>query len=1292
MGGEGEQSGPLGGACWLTKQTVKPVGRVRSSGTNNAVPAGAGIDVCAAWPACDTCSRMYEGDCRHVYPSFVMVYSAHDDTKGAEQICACKVKSCYLPWDSTEWEKNCYQQLGCFDKAVATEAGPFCNVLPRHHRPTTVRFVPLEFSKQSYWIPGFVAIVESWEHKDGVMTKKVSKHVIHPGGKQPETTSGNASNGSQSVGTTTASSPGTQAAAIAMSDVSQESQPAATGSQPTTASASTEEEKQKHTWHTNGARIDEESRNYDFADHGSTYYLKARRVHDTVCIGYYGEDAERKSEISGGCVPIPAMEPPLVYQAFKVYDDKPYTGHYKIPNRSNLFAGELREWAYTCPMAVSIAKNHDMLQKEGNTGKYKVDFYWGGYKLWPDCMAIAVDKRQGTCNCFAGEEKFGDCDTRCNANTPESVPTCILGLYEGRERIIRKEKKLTRREISSEQSRAERNIKRMVKNAFGRSCVFEYKQCVRFNGTTCHDEEERSEDWSGKYYDKPRDMFVGYATTQFASGQGKKDEQQHKEKSSAKFFGVTADPALREMKGYCADVEDREGKNRVCWYHTTEGAKANVLCVAGMGSDIPAYEIRSKNDGGVARTWLRKQPKVLRRYVLVDVGNDTRRVACDDKYSVVLDSLGQDILDKTTVRNGQYIFPAEFLERSFVKGGSDPCSSPDAKIVYYYESGGFTSDPGVLSRCSHPVTQYYGSGKEVKGCAYEYVSMDDYRPLTFGEIAPAHDDAAPAAAGAALARDSAVQAHANVAVQSSAVQADSATQTTTVDEVPKKKPTTELELRPLNPYDRGLCIDNFPRHWYEPRYIFSSGEQDEVRNTDDPTVIKDYVMLKFKAEDKNQPRGCNFYRIEAWGGGEAAATTAMGERRSGRPGQYSMVVLRNPNCTDEGCKAFSENKGSRNVKDLELSIEVEVGEGGKSGKNKKNPTTGENHDLGVGGDTIVKFCVCASGNCTSASSGQNANSNSNGKRCYTIMTAVGGGSKRAGTLDESAIKNLVVSYRTITGDVLADDDGATKLLLEGRAMFTKFPLEMNFPLYDQEGKIKEWLGLIAEHFRGRSLPRELCTWKDMYYIYRSFGDFFIPGMGGCWKDGEVKPGFGESGAAMITCELWGDTGTLPTFGDGKKTPGGARSTGGHHPAPSTAAPPAAAKPAVTKAEATKPVATGARAPKPAESAPKVTPKRCDGLPQGSCEEVSGKAQIKITYKYCPWWARFQTSSWEDSYSCTGGIKTYTDWFNSVQAFEAYRNTWVRVKYMWGCDDKSCVHYREGYTNCGSGKNYCKDKR
>ncbi|NLP82086.1 hypothetical protein, partial [Acinetobacter baumannii] len=329
--------------------------------------------------------------------------------------------------------------------------------------------------------------------------------------------------------------------------------------------------------------------------------------------------------------------------------------------------------------------------------------------------------------------------------------------------------------------------------------------------------------------------------------------------------------------------------------------------------------------------------------------------------------------------------------------------------------------------------------------------------------------------------------------------------------------------------------------------------------------------------------------------------------------------------------------------------------------------TGENHDLGVGGDTIVKFCVCASGNCTSASSGQNANSNSNGKRCYTIMTAVGGGSKRAGTLDESAIKNLVVSYRTITGDVLADDDGATKLLLEGRAMFTKFPLEMNFPLYDQEGNTRKWLDLIAEHFRGRSLPRELCTWKDMYYIYRGFGDFFIPGMGGCWKDDSKIPGLGESGAAMITCELWDDT-RAPTFsGNETKKP----DTNGHNP-PTT--PPAAAKPAATRSAPTRPDGVQLNG-------------KCGDLPAGSCKEIDNGTKIQVIYKYCPWWARFQTSSWEDAYSCTGGIRTYTEKFDNVKAFEAYSNSWVKVRYMWGCDDKSCVHYRKDYTNTGKKKKH-----
>ncbi|WP_225349113.1 hypothetical protein [Anaplasma marginale] len=80
----------------------------------------------------------------------------------------------------------------------------------------------------------------------------------------------------------------------------------------------------------------------------------------------------------------------------------------------------------------------------------------------PDCMAIAVDKRQGTCDCFAGEEKFIDCNNKCNANASGSVPTCVFGLYDGKERMVRKEQKLTRNEISQNTSKAERDIKRMV--------------------------------------------------------------------------------------------------------------------------------------------------------------------------------------------------------------------------------------------------------------------------------------------------------------------------------------------------------------------------------------------------------------------------------------------------------------------------------------------------------------------------------------------------------------------------------------------------------------------------------------------------------------------------------------------------------------------------------------------------------------------------------------------------------------------------------------------------------------
>ncbi|MFV9921552.1 MAG: hypothetical protein AB8U72_02510 [Anaplasma ovis] len=1210
-----------------------------SSSVGGAVPAGSGINVCAAWPACGTCVRMYEGDCRHVYPSFVMVYSAHD-TEGAEQICACKARSCYLPWNSTEWDKNCYQQLGCFDKAVAQTAGPFCNVLPRHHRPTSVRFVPLEFSKQSFWRPGFVAIVESWEHKDGAIIKKVSKHVIHPGGPDGER--------------------GTIATATTTDSASQQN------------GQNAQESKKEHSWHTEGHSIDEEARDYSFSDNGNTHRLKARRVQDTVCVGYYGEDKDRESEISSSCVPIPAMERPLVYQAYRAQDIKgtPFGGNHKTVLDNLLGQHRSADWVYACPTAVLIAKNYGRVQKGRSPGEYKVDFYWGGYGELPDCQVFSVDSTKGTCDCSAGNERFIDCRKKCSYNAGGRVPAWVLGIYYGKRRIVRGAGELEAQEIIQRTSKPRagkgKDIHHMVHHSLGRSCVFGYKQCVRFNGTTCHDEKWHTEHWSGKYYENPRDMFVGYATAQFTSEQGK---QENGTQSGAKFLGVIADSALREMERSCVDVEDREGKSKVCWYNTTENVGANVLCISGTGSDVSEYEIRSRDDMGVARTWLRKQQKVLRRYVLVDDGGNVRRVACDDKYSIVPGSLSQDILDSMVVQNGQYIFPKEFLERSIVKGSDDPCSDPNSKIVYYHESGGFTSDPGAISGCSHPVTQYYGSGKEVRGCAYEYVSMDDYRPLTFSGVTSESDVLATSATPV----HDAEQAHASVAVQSGG--------SITIG----KKLATDLELRPLNPYDRGLCIDNFPRHWYEPRYIFPSTNGDFKKyapdtNTDysyvpnelSPTVTRNYVMLKFKAKDQSLRKGCDFYRIEAWGGGEAAAKTETGERRSGRPGQYSMVVLRNPNCTDEGCEAFSRNKGGKRVQDLELSIEVEVGEGGRSGTNKKDPKEQPNDDLGVGSDTVVKFCVCNNGTCTQNPPGS-------GKKCYEIMRAVGGGSKHAGKLDASAIKDLVVSYRTITGDVLAGDDGATKLLLEGRAMFTKFPLEMNFPLYDQVGKMKEWLNLgIAEHFQGRSLPRELCTWKDRYYTYRDPGDFFVPGMGGCWKDNSEMPGLGESGAAMITCELWDNTRT-PTFLDN-----------GIEPPPEIKAQQPVATQPVTPTPPARPAAppAGPVAAKPAPArptAPKTPTGKCGSLPQ--CQDAGG-GKIQVTYKYCPWWARFMVSQWEDRYSCTGGIKTYTDTFDSVQAYEQYRNSWVKVRSMYGCDDESCVHFRKGYTNCGGGRNSC----
>ncbi|WP_241759829.1 hypothetical protein, partial [Anaplasma marginale] len=104
-----------------------------------------------------------------------------------------------------------------------------------------------------------------------------------------------------------------------------------------------------------------------------------------------------------------------------------------------------------------------------------------------------------------------------------------------------------------------------------------------------------------------------------------------------------------------------------------------------------------------------------------------------------------------------------------------------------------------------------------------------------------------------------------------------------------------VKLRPLSVYDRGLCIDNFARSWYEPEYKITNGHTQ--------TVNKEYVVLKFEASNGDRAAGtaptqngkwCQFYKIEAWGGGEAAATTEVGMHRSGRPGQYVVGILRNP--------------------------------------------------------------------------------------------------------------------------------------------------------------------------------------------------------------------------------------------------------------------------------------------------------------------------------------------------------------------------------------------------------------
>ncbi|MGN7678949.1 MAG: hypothetical protein ACTJLL_04310 [Anaplasma sp.] len=1107
--------GMRGDACWHDKQRVFPGAVVPWDTTGKVVREGSGVDVCGAWPTCGTCVRMYEGDCRYVYPTFVLTYNIRDPY-GPEQICACKVKSCYLPWDSAGWDKNCVQELGCFNKVALDEVGPFCQALARgkakNTKPMKVKFVPMEFSKQSFKRPGIVAVVETEEIVDGAVTKKISEHVIHPDGKEPE--------------------PEEQSKATAYIAVVDDDTVAA------------DSNPRYRYQHNSGKLIDYDEHSYSFSHDGTEYYMKLHKTHDSVCVKYYGSDSGQQRELANECVPIPGRvtTAPMMYNRVIRWSSG-YEYKNTAARKMNFSTLALKldkmldsdyyenfQWRKQHPLnfmrlvefnifgnwkeryIVAVAKNKgdkfvvqriDAVDDRIALGEAEIkssseyhSWAWGkgGTKTWYGSWYAEPEKEVCVC-----EEEQRPLQGRQSIKVKSKCwkKSQYPGVQRWESEISEEEKR--KRTSKNKQyicpghgQKLVESKQRSTTSSDALKFYFYYstEECAVWGGDalSCRDREEymlhSTDDTSGRYYDIPGGMFLGYSLKKGKSinempAKGASTEESlpfvvkyYAGAKAGSYTKMIAEEGTRGLRERCGEGIER------CRYNTANTDGANILCLSGGGTEADAeeYEIRSRNDREMARTWVKRHHKMLRRYVLIDENGHTRRVACDDKYSVSLDSLSQTVLSNSTVHDGQFIFPEGFSKQDAIVGSTDPCTDPESKIAYYYESGTFASTASGSARCSHPVVQYYAPNKKMYGCASEYVSMDDYRPLTFSNDATASGQS-----------------------------------------------QKEVILQPLAPYERGLCVNNFPTLWYEPKYLWF---EDDAK---DPQATTEFVILRFKAASDVKLQGCQFFKIEAWGGGEAAMETETRERRSGRPGQYMMAILRNPVCGDK-CDVFAREKKDRRkeVKDLELFFKAKIGEGGEY----RTPKKGDKKStlLGAGGDTVVEFCVY------------------NGKSlesCYEIMRAVGGGSEDIGKVQTNDIGNLMQSYRTITGDVLAGDSGAQKLLLEGRAMFTKFPLEINLPLVPDvynisDGKNDELVQTLQREIvrsqraqilqlnKGRSMPKEFCKKKDRYYTYRRAGEFFIPGMGGCWGgETDVVPGLGESGAVAITCEQWGTI--KPTF-------------------------------------------------------------------------------------------------------------------------------------------------------------------
>lgn len=966
----------------------------------DAVKSGR-LKICGASPGCSSCKEMRPGDCSYVFPSNVFVYPSKK--KGVEEICACTVFACSLPWDPAGWNKKCMKELGCYEKPRYGGIGEFPDALCSGDRGNYVKFGPMAFSLQSYYSPG----VWAYEYKKDAL---VSSKPVFP---------------------------------VASYEYLREH--GRVEGMITTSSAPTTVPKGQNVLH--------------LSNGGQNHYF-AYVWSDSICIRDFGKDPSLDRKFVESCLPIPGQDPPLLYSVEagsgivqgllkKRYQAARMLAH-DARTSVRLGHGEIME-------RVEAAAPH--AQRIGLRTGYDKECCTEESKELLDRAVILP------CNVEYGCEKT-------NGVAPHFFKVSQIG---------QRERPVAATGISAFKGFPVRAAQRRAQGVLDSTSLQAEGMC-RF--ANAHPEVPIGSNGSSA-----SSVTQGAALQSCGYREGRvKNECTY--------------GSCPENLGYVAcTVENVIGGDRE--FEVLHGTKCEKR-------DIPSPSVGEGEKPCYERVRVKKKPKMLRRYILVESGGVQKRVRCDDKHDIDLRTLGQDVLSKAEVTGNRFKFSSEYIGR-VADGvvGTDPCVSSDYDIAYFYEDGGFLT--GVdLTQCGTPVVEYFAPGRIISGCEYDYVRADNYKPY--------------------------------------------------LSSVPGTG--SNVSIVPLSMYEQGRCVDNFRSMWFVPSYnsgggastgvsdaFFCKWDECQVIISDSERVSAEsdssgsnkiqvrtvyrYPVVDFKTSGytdnpkdadflfgRNQ--GCSLYRVEMWGGGQAAVTDeSRSVKRSGRPGQYAMLVLDFKKLQDdlavlrdyqqEASLLSPPNASVQNIAGSRYSLVIKIGEGGLVGGENKN-----------GGPTKLQLCVAQD------SIRQKI---ANSEQCYSIASVVGGGSNSIGSAPYT--NSFVVYYRTITGDVLERDVGSHSLLENHNAMFTKFSLTMNLkaaekkesPLKEASERMKKILE-NRSYFDGRSAPSQFCSYKSK----RSEAvDIFVPGMGGCWSNlsggkptEQSKPGVGENGAVMITCERWGD--------------------------------------------------------------------------------------------------------------------------------------------------------------------------